>query len=88
MMTVRVAASNCSCNFQNPETSAGFNPKAASDWSVVIISALPFSVTRSRGEYLRVVGIREIPDHATFREKCVNTGLVRQTWDMSLFGPM
>ena len=32
--------------------------------------------------------IREIPDHATFREKCVNTGLVRQTWDMSLFGPM
>ena len=38
----------------------------------------------------RAVGarIREIPDHATFREKCVNTGLVRQTWGMSLFGPM
>ena len=28
-------------------------------WSVVIISNLPFSLTRSRGEYLRVVGIRE-----------------------------
>ena len=24
--------------------------------------------------------IREIPDHATFRGKDVNTGLVRQTW--------
>ena len=32
--------------------------------------------------------IREIPDHATFRGKGVNTGLVRQTWGMSLFGPM
>ena len=42
---------------QNPETSAGFNPKAASDWSVVIISSLPPSLTGSRGEYLRVVGI-------------------------------
>ena len=30
---------------------------AASDWSVVIISTLPFSLTGSRGEYLRVVGI-------------------------------
>ena len=30
---------------------------AASDWSVVIISTLSFSLTRSRGEYLRVVGI-------------------------------
>ena len=33
-------------------------------------------------------GIREIPDHATLRGKSVNTGLVRQTWGMSLFGPM
>ena len=32
--------------------------------------------------------IREIPDHATFRVKGVNTGLVSQTWGMSLFGPM
>ena len=32
--------------------------------------------------------IREIPDHATFRQKGVNTGLVRQTWGLSLFGPM
>ena len=32
--------------------------------------------------------LREIPDHATFRGKGVNTGLVRQTWGMSLFGPM
>ena len=29
-------------------------------WSVVIISCLPFSLTRSRGEYLRVVGILEM----------------------------
>ena len=28
-----------------------------SDWSVVIIPTLPFSLTGSRGEYLRVVGI-------------------------------
>ena len=32
--------------------------------------------------------IREIPDHVTFRGKGVNTGLVRQTWGISLFGPM
>ena len=31
---------------------------AASDWSVVIISNLPFSLTR--GEYLGVVGILEM----------------------------
>ena len=29
-------------------------------WSVVIISKLPFLLTRSRGEYLRVVGILEM----------------------------
>ena len=29
-------------------------------WSVVIISKLPFSLTRSRGEYHRVVGILEM----------------------------
>ena len=29
----------------------------ASDWSIVIISTLPNSLTRSRGEYFRVVGI-------------------------------
>ena len=28
-------------------------------WSIVIISNLPFSLDRSRGEYLRVVGIQE-----------------------------
>ena len=32
--------------------------------------------------------IREIPDHATFRVKGVNTGLVRQTWGLSPFGPV
>ena len=31
---------------------------AACDWSVVLISILPFSLTGSRGEYLRVVGIQ------------------------------
>ena len=35
-----------------------------------------------------LLAIREIPDHATFRGKGVNTGLVRQTWGLSLFGPM
>ena len=29
-------------------------------WLVVIISNLPFSLTRSTGEYLRVVGILEM----------------------------
>ena len=29
-------------------------------WSIVIISNLPFSPTRSGGEYLRVVGILEM----------------------------
>ena len=29
-------------------------------WSVVITSNLPFSLTWSRGEYLRVVGILEM----------------------------
>ena len=29
-------------------------------WSVVIISNLPFSLTRTRGEYLRVVSILEM----------------------------
>ena len=29
-------------------------------WLVVIISKLPFSLTRSRGNYLRVVGILEM----------------------------
>ena len=33
---------------------------AASDWSVVIMSTLPFSLTWSRGECLRVVGILEM----------------------------
>ena len=31
-------------------------------WLVVIISNLPFSLTRSRGKYLRVVGILEMPE--------------------------
>ena len=31
--------------------------RAASDWSIVIISTLPNSLTGSRGEYFRVVGI-------------------------------
>ena len=31
--------------------------REVSDWSIVIISTLPNSLTRSRGEYLRVVGI-------------------------------
>ena len=29
-------------------------------WLVVIISNLPFSLTRSRGEYLMVVGVLEM----------------------------
>ena len=32
--------------------------------------------------------IREIPDHATFRGKDVNTGLVSQAWGFPLFDPM
>ena len=31
--------------------------REASHWSIVIISTLPNSLTESRGEYLRVVGI-------------------------------
>ena len=42
---------------QNSESSAGFQLMAASDWSIVIISTLPFPLTGSRGEYFRVVGI-------------------------------
>ena len=49
-----------SAYLQKPESSAGVNQRAASDWSVVIISTLPFSLTWSRGEYLRVVGILEM----------------------------
>ena len=33
-------------------------------------------------------GIRDIPDHATFRGKGVFTGLVGQTFFCFLFGPM
>ena len=29
----------------------------STDWLIVVISILPYSLTRSRGEYLRVVGI-------------------------------
>ena len=47
-------------NLQNPKTSTGFNPKAASDRSIVIISTLPFSLTGRWGKYLRVVGIIEM----------------------------
>ena len=32
--------------------------------------------------------IRDIPDHATFREKGANTGLVRQARGFSLFDPL
>ena len=38
-----------SADLQKPESSAGVNQRAASDWSVVIISTLPFSLTGSRG---------------------------------------
>ena len=38
---------------QKSESSAGFHLMAASDWSIVIISTLPFSLTGSRGEYFR-----------------------------------
>ena len=31
--------------------------REVSDWSIVKISILPHSLTRSRGQYLRVVGI-------------------------------
>ena len=36
---------------------AGGIVSVASDWSIVIISSLPNSLTRSRGQYFRVVGI-------------------------------
>ena len=36
---------------------AGRIVQAASDWSTGILTTAPFSLTRSRGEYLRVVGI-------------------------------
>ena len=45
---------------QKSESSAGFQLMAASDWPVVIMSTLPFSLTWSRGECLRVVGILEM----------------------------
>ena len=47
-------------DLQKLETAAGVNLRAASDWSVVIISTLPFSLTGSRDEYLRVFGILEM----------------------------
>ena len=31
--------------------------REVSDWPIVIISTLPNSLTKSRGEYLRVVGM-------------------------------
>ena len=34
------------------------------------------------------VAIRDFPDNATFREKSVNTGLVRQTLGFPLLDPM
>ena len=34
------------------------------------------------------VAIRDFQDHATFREKSVNTGLVRQSWEFPLFDPL
>ena len=46
------------------------------------------SIFKSRTHTSGHFDIREIPDHATFRGKGVNTGLVRQTWGLSLFGPM
>ena len=49
-----------SADLQKSERSAGFHLMAVSHWSVVIISTLPFSVTGSRGEYFRVVGILEM----------------------------
>ena len=49
-----------SADLQKSERSAGFHLMPASDWAVVKISTLPFSVTRSRGGYLRVVGIIEM----------------------------
>ena len=54
------AGLKASADLQKSETSAGFNRNATSDWSVVIISTLPFSLTGSRGEYFRVVGILEM----------------------------
>ena len=39
-------------------------------------------------QYTKLSPIREIPDHATFRGKGVNTGMVRQTWGLSPFGPV
>ena len=36
----------------------------------------------------RVLPVKDIPDSATFREKDINTGLVRHSWEFRLFGPM
>ena len=50
---VRLLGSHC----RRIDPAAGMIVQAASDWSIVIISTLPPSLTRSRGECLRVVGI-------------------------------
>ena len=56
-----------SCGFSIPRDAVTFSIirplpnlqflREVSDWSIVIISTLPNSLTGSRGEYLRVVGI-------------------------------
>ena len=47
-------------DISHPEVVMGHSHYEPLHWSVVIISNLPFSLTRSRGEYLRVVGILEM----------------------------
>ena len=59
-------------------------------YTFCVILLFVFSVEYGLWDRYKSVGvrIREIPGHATFRGKGVNTGLVRQTWGLSLFGPM
>ena len=63
----KVAMSRSEVNMSHPEVDMSHHKVIMSQshyeplqWSVVIISNLPFLLIRSRGEYLRVVGILEM----------------------------
>ena len=67
-MNHHIVAMSCSeVNMSHPEVDMSHHKVVMSQshyeplqWSVVIILNLPFLQTRSRGEYLRVVGILEM----------------------------
>ena len=56
----KVDMSHHEVDMSHPEVDMSQSNYEPLHWSVVIISNLPFSLTRSRGEYLRVVGILEM----------------------------